>query len=70
VCGVSESDTTPNRWIPVLSDETVMVLINDEYIQDPNPDDLDGIGGSHHLTFRATDVGVCSVDIYLVRVGD
>jgi predicted secreted protein len=67
---LSENETTPYRWVSVLSDETVMELVNDEYIQDFNPLGADGVGGEHRYDFRAIGVGVCAVDMYLVCIGD
>jgi len=67
---VSENPTTPYGWVAVLSDETVMEFVDDEYIPDPNPCDADGVGGKHRYSFIAIGVGMCSVDMYLVRIGD
>jgi len=67
---VDENETTPYRWLPVLTDETVMELVGEAYIQDPNPLGLCGVGGNHRFDFRAIGVGVCSIDMYLVRIGD
>jgi len=67
---VSANETTPYRWIPVLSDETVMELVDDGYIQDFNPLGYDGVGGKQRYVFRAIGPGVCSVDLYHVYIGD
>ena len=67
---IEENETTPYRWELVISDETVMELVNDVYIQDPNPHDYDGVGGKHHYNFLAIGVGECSVDLYLIYIGD
>ena len=66
----SENRTTPYGLLLVLSDETVMELVNDAYIQDPNPYDFDGVGGMRHFNLRAVGAGVCSVDLYFVYIGD
>ncbi|MCL2544442.1 MAG: protease inhibitor I42 family protein [Clostridia bacterium] len=67
---VSENQTTPYRWVLALSDETVMQLVHDEYIQDPNPRGADGVGGKHRFDFKAIGAGACSIDLYLVRIGE
>jgi len=65
-----ENMTTPYRLLLVLTDETVMELAGDEYIQDPNPNDADGVGGNHHFHLKAVGLGECSADLYLVYIND
>ena len=67
---VSENETTPYRWLLVLTDESVLELVGEAYIQDPNPLDMCGVGGNHRFDFSAIGAGLCSVDMYLVRIGD
>jgi len=70
---VSENETTPYRWVIVLSDETVLEQTSDEYIQEFSLLSLlgaSGVGGNHRFDFRAIGEGACSVDMYLVRIGD
>jgi len=66
----NENPTTPYRLLLVLTDETVMELAGDEYIQDFNPFGADGVGGKHHYRLRAVGVGECAADLYRVYIGD
>ena len=66
---VRANETTPYRWAFVLSDENVMQPVEDEYTQDANPRGLNGIGGNHRFSFKAVGTGVCTIDLYLVRIG-
>lgn len=66
---VSENQTTPYRWEYVISDETAMQGLCDEYTSDPNPLGMDGVGGKHRFYFIATSTGACSINMRLLRIG-
>ena len=67
---LDENLTTPYFWVFVISDETVMIPEDDEYIPDPNLLMADGVGGKHRFDFRAVGAGECMITFYLVDNAD
>jgi predicted secreted protein len=66
---VTENQTTPYRWEYVISDETVMQDLYDEYTSDFNPLGKVGVGGKHRFYFIAANTGACSIDMRLLPIG-
>jgi predicted secreted protein len=62
---LGENRTTPYWWDCAISDESVVALVRDEYIMDPNPRGADGAGGVHWYYFEAIGPGECTVDMRL-----
>jgi len=60
---LDENKTTPYGWECVISDETLLALTGDEYVMDPNPNDADGVGGTHTYYFEAKAPGECVIDM-------
>jgi predicted secreted protein len=67
---LSENQTTPYRWEFVVSDDAAIELEVDRYTPDPNPQQADGVGGTHAFFFRVKSAGACSIQMGLVRIGE
>jgi len=71
VCFIlDENETTPYHWFYEITAGNLVELLADEYQQDPNPRQKDGIGGEHAYYFGANAPGECSIVMRLHRVGD
>ena len=60
--------TTGYAWVihSITPDGVVKEIAND-YIQDQNDEDLDGIGGTFTFTFEAIGPGEAQIDLFYVR---
>lgn len=55
------NNTTPHRWSYTMSVEGVLEEISAEYVPDPNPKGLDGVGGTQRYVFSAVGDGTVTL---------
>ena len=65
-----ENLTTPYRWLYRVSDENAIRLLHDYYERDPNPEERDGVGGTHYYYFTANAPGKYDIEFQDVRIGE
>lgn len=67
---LAENQTTPYRWQFAVTDAALIEYASDAYKMDANPQDADGVGGSHSFYFRAIGVGSCAIQMFLSHEGE
>ena len=56
--------TTGSSWENADKvDADVLALDSDDYVSDPNPEDLDGVGGNTVIVYRALKPGTAKIDL-------
>lgn len=51
-------------------DEDILALDSDDYVSDPNPEELDGVGGSTVIVYRALKPGKAKIDLVYSQFWD
>ena len=65
-----ENLTTPVRWYYKVSDEEAIRLLHEYYESDPNPEEMDGVGGTHYYYFIAETPGEYEIRFQDNSIGD
>jgi len=67
---LSENHTTGFIWHYEIAGDGIVEVISDEYISDPNPNGVDGVGGSRRITIKAVAPGEASIEMVCKRADD